>query len=210
MKLIELMRNQSLTIQLLWGEQKIEFFSKVIEKDDSAVYVSPYLHNDSELELNVVQGKDVICNIFTNDPLNKHRISWKNIELTTVIRDGKTLYCLKTNGYNHVAKHDDRRTHNRLVVQVKAKAFDGKASEGVDIIVHDISDVGISFYAPKTFSPNTNHLNVEFSDVINEKEFNINVECIIVRTTNKAGNRFCGCRILKENKDFQLYGFMKR
>lgn len=34
MKLIELMRNQSLTIQLLWGEQKIEFLSKVIDKDN--------------------------------------------------------------------------------------------------------------------------------------------------------------------------------
>ena len=48
------------------------------------------------------------------------------------------------------------------------------------------------------------------SDSINEKKFNINVECIIARTTNQAGNRFCGCRILKENRDYQLYGFMKR
>lgn len=210
MKLIELLENQRLTIQLLWGEQKIEFFSNVIEKDNSAVYVSPYLHNGSELELNVVRENDVICNLFTNDPSTKHRISWKNIELTTVIRDGKTLYCLKTNGYNHFAKHDDRRIHNRLIVQANAKVFDGQSSEGVDIIVHDISDVGISFYAPKTFSPNTKQLNIVFSDTVNEKEFHINVECMIARTTNKAGNKFYGCRTLKENRDYQLYGFWKR
>ena len=210
MKFIELVKDQSLTIQLLWGEQKIEFLSKVIDKDNSVVYVTPYLHNGSELELNVVQGKDIICNIFTNEPSTKHRISWKNIELTTVIHDDKTVYCLKTNGYNHVANHDDRRMHNRLIVQVKAKVYDEQSSEGVDIIVHDISNVGISFYAPQTFSPKTNHLNIEFSDYINEKIFNINVECIIARTTNKAGNIFCGCRILKENRDYQLYGFMKR
>lgn len=210
MKLIELLENQRLTIQLLWGEQKIEFFSHVIGRDESAVYVSPYLHNGSELELNVVQGKDVICNIFTNDPSTKHRISWKNIELTTVTRDDKIMYCLKANVYNHVAKHDDRRLHNRLIVQTKAKVFDGQSSEGVDIIVHDISDIGISFYAPKTFVPKTNQLNIVFSDTINEKEFNVNVECMIARTTNRAGNAFYGCRILKENREYQLYGFWKR
>ncbi|MDO5155069.1 MAG: PilZ domain-containing protein [Eubacteriales bacterium] len=210
MRLTGLLENQRLTIQLLWGEQKIEFFSNVIEKDDSVVYVSPYLHNGSELDLNVVQGKGVICNIFTNDPSTKHRISWKNIELTTVIRNDKMVYCLRTNGYNHIAKHDDRRMHDRLIVQVKAKVFDGQSNEGVDIIVYDISDIGISFYAPKNFIPNTRQLKIFFSEIIDEKKFDVNVECTIARTTNKAGNQFVGCRITKENKDYQLYGFMKR
>lgn len=210
MKLIELLENQRLTVQLLWGEQKIEFFSNVIEKDESAVYVSPYLHDGSELELNVVQGKGVICNIFTIDPSTKHRISWKNIELTTVKRDDKTVYCLKTNGFNHIAKHADRRQHDRLVVQANAKVYDGQSSEGVDIIVHDISDIGISFYAPKTFVPKAHLLNIYFSEIIDGKKFNVSVECAIARTTSRAGNQFVGCRITKENKDYQLYGFMKR
>lgn len=210
MKLTELLESQRLTIQLLWGEQKIEFFSNVIEKDDSAVYVSPYFHNGSELELDVVQGKGVICNLFTNDPLTKHRISWNNVELTTVIRKDKMVYCLKTNGYNHVAKHADRRKHDRMVVQTKAKVFEEQLNEGVDVIVHDVSDIGISFYAPKSFVSKTNHLNVLFSETINGKTFNVNVGCTIARDTNKAGNRFVGCRITKENKDYQLYCFMKR
>lgn len=210
MRLIELLENQRVTIQLLWGEQKIEFFSNVIEKDDSSVYVSPYLHNGGELELNVVQGKGVICNLFTIDPSTKHRISWKNVELTTVIRDDKMVYCLKTNGYNHVAKHDDRRKHGRIVIQTNAKVFDEQLNNSVDIIVHDISDVGISFYAPKTFVSKTHKLNIVFSEIINDKTFDVSVECTVARTTNRAGNRFFGCRIISENKDYQLYCFMKR
>jgi len=81
MKLTDLLEKQRLTVQLLWGEQKIEFFSNVIEKEESEVYISPYLHNGSELELNVTPDKGVICNVFTNDPSTRHRISWKNIEL---------------------------------------------------------------------------------------------------------------------------------
>lgn len=210
MKLIELLENQRITVQLLWGEQKIEFFSTVIGKEDSVVYVSPYIHNGSELELNVTQDKGVICNLFTTDPSTRHRISWKNIELTTVKRNDKIMYCLKTSGFNHVAKHDDRRMHDRIVITAKGKAFEGKSSEGVDIIVHDISDIGISFYAPNSFMPSGHQLNVAFSDIIGEREFNVKVECAIARSTNKAGNRFIGCKILKENKDYQLYGFMKR
>lgn len=210
MKLVELPENQRLTIHLAWGEQKIEFFSNVIEKDDSAVYVSPYFHNGSELELNVVQGKGVICNLFTNDPLTKHRISWNNIELTTVIRNDKVVYCLRTNGYNHVAKHADRRKHDRFIVQTKAKVVDKQLNEGANVIVHDISDIGISFYAPKTFVSKTHRLNIFFSETINDKTFNVNVECIIARIISNAENRFVGCRITKENRDYQLYCFMKR
>ena len=210
MKLTELLENQRLTIQLLYGEQKIEFFSNVIEKNESLVYVSPYLHNGSELELNIAQEKGVICNLYTNDPWTKHRISWKNVELTTVTRNDKMVYCLRTNGYNHVAKHDDRRKHDRIVVQAKAKVLDGQSKDGVDVIVHDISDIGISFYAPKTFSSNTHQLTVIYSEMINDKKFDVKVECTIARITKKAGNQFVGCRITKENKNYQLYCFMKR
>ena len=210
MKLTELLENQRLTIQLLWGEQKIEFFSTVIGKEESAVYVSPYFHNGSELELNITPDKDVICNLFTNNPTTKHRISWKNVELTTVIRNDKLMYCLKTNGYNHIAKHDDRRKHDRLVISTKAKAFEGKTDEGVDIVVYDISDIGISFYAPNSFAPVEHQLTITFSDTIGVRDFNIKVDCTIARMTNKVGNRFFGCKILSENKDYQLYGFLKR
>lgn len=210
MKLVGLFEDQRVTVQLLWGEQKIEFFSNVIEKDDSSVYVSPYFHNGSELEIDVVQGKGVICNLFTNDPVTKHRISWKNIELTTVTRNGKKLYCLRTNGFNHVAKYDDRRAHDRMIVNTKAKVLDGQSSEAVDVIVHDVSDIGISFYAPKTFSAKSYQLNVFFTEIINDNPFDVSVECTIVRTAIKAGNQFIGCRITKEDREYQLYCFMKR
>ena len=34
MKLVELLQNQEVIIQLVWSEQQIEFHSNVIEKDD--------------------------------------------------------------------------------------------------------------------------------------------------------------------------------
>lgn len=209
MRLLELNENHKLTVQLLLDEQKIEFFSYVIEKNDFAVYVTPYIHNGNELEINVTPENGVICNLFTDNPYTNKRISWKNVELTTVVRNGKTMYCLKTNGYNHMAIHDDRRKHERIVIHTKAQVFDGKSEEGIGIIVHDISDIGISFYAPKNFSPNDYQLTVAFTDNIGDKSYDVKVECAIARTLNKAGNLFVGCKITKENKNYQFYCFMK-
>lgn len=210
MKLVELLKYQRVTIQLSWGEEKIEFFANVLENDGTAVYVSTYLHNGSPLELNVTQGKGVICNIYTNDPSTKQRISWKNVELTTVQRNDEMMYCLRTKGFNHVAKHDERRLHERMVIQTKAKVFDGQSEDGVNIIVHDISDVGISFYAPTSFSPRVQQLVIVFSDYVDDRNFNVRVDCAIARITSKAGNTFVGCRTVGENRDYQLYCFVKR
>lgn len=210
MKLTELFINQKVTIQILWGEQVIEFFSNVIENDGTNVYVTPYQHNDSPLEINITADKNISCNIYTNHPANKQRISWKNVELTTVLRNDKTVYCIRTNGFNSIAKHDDRRGDNRIIVQVKAKAFEGNQGDGTDIVIHDISDVGISFYAPKSFEPKAAQIVVTFTDTIDEKVFIVKVTCTIARMTQKAGNNFIGCKIVGENKDYKLYGFMKR
>lgn len=209
MKLTDLLRDQQIIIQLIWGDQKIEFSSVVVDYDESSAYVTPYMHNGSPLKINVTNKVDVNCNVFTNNQ-SKQRVSWKNVELTTVERRDKTLYCLKTSGYNHIAKPDERRLHERVIIQVKAEVFDGRKEKGVEILVHDISDIGISFHAPKSFAPTSKQLIVTFTDSIDDKQFNIRVGCTITRTTERSGNLFVGCKIMEENKDFRLYGFMKR
>lgn len=210
MKLTELLINQKIIVQLLWGEQVIEFFSNVVEHDDNAVYISPYLHHGSELELNVTQNRGVICNIFTDDPNTRQRISWRSVDLTTVKKNDKMLYCLRTKGFNHVSNPDDRRQHDRMVIQVNAQALDAMTNDGTNVIVHDISDVGISFYAPKIYAPQSHQVILLFDDAFEGKRFQMRVECTIVRMTSKAGNILVGCKITKANKDYQLYGSVIR
>ncbi|MDO4188530.1 MAG: PilZ domain-containing protein [Lachnospiraceae bacterium] len=210
MKLSELLINQRLVVQLIWGEKKIEFFTDVIGVDGGAVFVRPYNHNGSPLEINVAPGRGVTCNIFTDHPTTRQRISWRNVELTTVDRAAEKVYCVRTYGFNNVAGHDDRRLHERVVISVSAQVFDEQSVGGVGITVHDISDIGISFYAPSTFIPRSQQLVITFADRIDDKEFNVKVDCVVLRTIVNETNIFVGCRIIGENKDYQLYGFMKR
>lgn len=210
MKLTELLTNQKIRVQLIWGEQKIEFSSDVIDKDDGAVYVTPYLHGNSVLELNIKRDKGVICNLFADHPVTKRRISWKNVELTTVNMDNRTLYCLKTYGFNIIAIPDDRRLHERIPMQVDAIIQDGKNGDEEGVTIRDISDIGLSFYARKGYEPKAQQIIVYFSDMIDHRVYDIQVECAISRISTEENNNIIGCRIIGENKNYQIYGLMKR
>lgn len=135
MKLVELLQNQKIIVQLLWGNQKIEFYSGVIGREGEVVYITPYIHNGKVLELNVTLDKSVICNVFADEPVTNKRISWKGIELLTVDRNGSTVYCLRARGYNAMSNHDDRRMHERIPVYIEATLVDEQ-----DEVVDGVAD----------------------------------------------------------------------
>lgn len=211
MKLSELLVGQRVVIQLLWGEKKIEFTSEVLGNDQTGAYVSAYLHGGSVLELDVNPSKGVICNIYADNTVTKQRVSWKGVSLSTVegSADGRQ-YLITTNSFNYIANEDDRRSHGRLVIHKNAVVSEVNGGNSWDVIVHDISDIGISFYAPSTFVPQSYQFVAVFSDEIDNKEFNIRIECTITRTERRVGNTFVGCKILSANKDYLLYGFLMR
>ena len=209
MKLNELPLGYKIIVQINLGEQQIEFESVVIERDMEGVVISPYMHQGQAIKLNVDAGNGIICNIFADDPDNMQRISWKNVEVKT--KDGKTgpVYVVKTRGFNTFAKQDERRKNSRVMVRRNGHVTDSLSGVQTDVLIHDISDVGISFYAPKTFSPKSNKFLIEFTDAVEGKDFDIKVECNVARVQDKPGMDFYGCRVTT-NKDFILYGFMRR
>lgn len=137
MKLVELLQNQKIIVQLLWGNQKIEFYSGVIGREGEVVYITPYIHNGKVLELNVTLDKSVVCNVFADEPVTNKRISWKGIELLTVDRNGSTVYCLRARGYNAMSNHDDRRMHERIPVYIEATLVDEQDEVVDDVVIEE-------------------------------------------------------------------------
>lgn len=210
MKFDELVFDQSVIVQIVWGEQKIEFPSKVLKRIENSVYITPYIHNGKPLSFNIENNDGVVCNLFADDKVNNKRVSWKNIKLKTEELNGETTYCLKTSVFNQMGGQDDRRVHERIIITKKARIFDPQTDKYTEILIHDISDIGISFYAPTSFVPKSNQITIDFVDAVDDKCFNLKVECSITRTDNKAGNVFYGCRIVGENRDYLVYGFLRR
>ncbi len=209
MKLNELLINQMLTVQIVFGEQKIEFYSDVVDKEGTDVFITPYIHNAAPLELNINGDKGVVCNLYTDDSMSNRRISWKGVELLTVSRNNNTVYCVKTHMFNNISNVDERRQHERTLVQVVGKVTDENRGDEHKIIIHDISDNGISFYAKDSFSPASQKLFISFTDKIDKKEFDIQLDCSVSRTQKEYGHNIIGCRILRENKNYLLYAMLK-
>lgn len=209
MKLVELLQNQEIIIQLVWNEQKIEFYSNVIDKDDTSIYVTPYIHDGYELELNIASDSNVTCNIFTDDPNTDQRISWKGLSLATVNRNNETVYCLKTHSYNAVSNLDDRRLHERVEVQVEGRILDSKDGD-ISITIHDISDNGIAFYVPGDYASMSQQLRISFTDTIDERIFDIQVVCTVSRVNNEGERTLVGCSVLENNNNYRVYELLKR
>ena len=209
MKLTDLLLNQNVIIQFILGEQKIEFSSEVMLKADEVVYVSAYKHNGSELKLNITAGSGVICNVYANNLSTGQRISWRNIELTTEEKNNKILYCIKTYGFNNLASPDERRNNERTVIMVDGEVTDVQNGETENITIRDISGVGVAFYAPKSYSPQAQQVVVTFTDDIDGKIYNVKVECVISRMSVQDTNIIVGCKLVTENRDYQIYRFIK-
>lgn len=210
MKLTELLKEQEILLQVLWGEHVIEFQTDVIEKVGDGILVNAIIYNDKPLEFNINVDSKIICNVFTDDPGTNKRISWKNIDVKTQKKGEAVVYHLKTNGFNSVAKLDDRRKEDRMKIQQQAQLYNEKSSSLIDITIYDISDLGISFYAPASYRPESNKFTVLFSDNVGEQFFAMKIECIAARTRDEDGRIFYGCKIVKESKDYLLYGCLKR
>lgn len=210
MRLTDLCRNQKIIIQILLGEKRIEFTSDVIGTDDSKLLVSPYVLNGEALELHIYQDAGLICNLFADDPHTKQRISWKNVQLTTVNINNRKCYSLKTYGFSNIADPEDRRISDRTPVEVCGSVYDGSLEPSADISIRDISASGISFFAPESYVPENQQVTISFSDMIDDNQFDIKVDCAVVRVSSEKGQNVIGCKIVGDNRAYELYGFMKR
>lgn len=211
MKLLDLTVSQKVVVQIILGEKKLEFASKVLDKSLVGIYISPYVHQDKVLEFNINHQSGIACNLFVDDPETHKRISWKNVDISTKNSNGNKAYYITTTGYNSFSRNDEKRVDVRIVIQKPGKLYNPELDETTNILIHDISDTGISFYASQSTVMPLNHIIIQFSDTVDGKEFSVKLECSIVRSLKKTGMVFYGCRIAGENnKEYLIYEFMKR
>lgn len=210
MKLSDLVVGQQVVVQVVWGEQKIEFFSYVKDKSDMNAIVTPYLHNNGPLELNIEPNSKVDCNVFAYSSETNQRRAWKNVELHTINKNGEMVYSITTNHYNHISTHGDRRKHDRVQINKEAKVCAQNGVQQHDITIYDISDIGISFYSDFEFEPDSSSVTIFFNDTLNNREFKMKVDCKIVRSHRASDGLFWGCRIAGENRDFLVYSLLSR
>lgn len=206
----EITSEQQLMIQIVWGDKTIEFPTKLVSHGGLSINVEPYLRQGRPLELNVGIESGIICNMFADDIKTGQRISWRNIDLKSTTYNNALVYAISTNKFNRISKVDERRIHDRIKFNKEGTVRDKCWTEKYKIIINDISDNGISFYVPNNFERKSNQFVVEFSDQVNGELFQLRVECRYVHTKQKDNLTVYGCEIVNNNREYLLYGCLKR
>lgn len=210
MKLQDLPKGHIFTIQIEWGTRFIEFNSEVLEKDVDGLFVKPYIHQGEPLNLNIDAANGVNCNLYSNNPLTNERIGWKNVAIKTLTRNDSDCYYLSTNAFNNIASKEERRQSERVLVRQSGQIFDAVTNTYTEVMVHDVSDLGISFYAPTSFECKSPQPVLTFKDTVDNREYFNTVTISISRMKKNVGTVFYGCRVLGDNRNFLIYGFMKK
>lgn len=210
MELTDLLGADNIIIQIHWGDKKIEFKTEAWGRAEKGIYVMPYLNNGLPVELNIKSHSDIQCDVFGNDPNTHKWVIWKNVELLTIEVNGVTVYSLATSNFNRLGKDNERRNAERISVRRDGELWDEIDSRNVQIMVYDISDNGLSFYAPYNFIPIGGNQRICFKDRVKNQEFDIEIVCKIVRAEQKGGMMFFGCKIMEENKAYLMYYCLKK
>ena len=95
-------------------------------------------------------------------------------------------------------------------VSVCATVYDGFVDPSAEVCIRDISASGLSFYASESYVPDNQQITIAFTDAIDDKQYDVRVECAVVRVSSENGQNVIGCRVVGDNRTYQLYEFMKR
>lgn len=192
-------------VQMVWGDNIIEYETTVIGVDEDGAYVKPFIHNGKPLELNIQLQSHVVCNAFTDDEHERRRVGWRNIGLETVQQGDRIIYYLSTSQFNRIAGEEERRDNERTVVNKTGSLLDKNHSKYKEIRIYDVSDNGISFYVANEFFSDGEIHEIYFTDYVNGQLFEMKLKSKIVRRIFKAGLSFYGCEVVESNRDFLFY-----
>lgn len=210
MRLQDIPNGQAVILQIEWGTQIIEFPLEIAEKDTGSIFLTPHIYQGTPLKINIDSSSGIRCNLFTVSQESNTRIGWKCISVNTLNKSGNIVYHVTSNSFNSYSSLDERRESSRVLVHNNGKVYDVISDTYTDVIIHDVSDTGISFLAPNNFECKSPQPIVTLSDIIDGKEYIISVPVTLTRMQKKPGAVLYGCRVVGESRNFLIYGLLKK
>lgn len=208
MVLQELKKGTSITLEVIWGNTKFEFETKVLASRNDGIIVELLVYNGIPLDLGAGKFKDISYNIYVITEKSQ-RIAWKNvqIEMLTLREQGK-VYLVKTYNFAKNGALSERRTEERTVINRAAFLWTGDRK--IPIKVYDISSKGISFYVARGVEIDYPAMSIEIEDYVGGKEIDFMVNCRFARRVDSEDESLIGCVITRETKGLLFYVFAKR
>lgn len=210
MTIQDLRPGQPVALEVVWGEQTYEVQTTVMGSNDIGLLIKPVEYKGVILDFEAGHFKDMNFSIHCIEEKTGQRRVWRNVHIKVITYYAKSYYAVSVMSFGKNAQSSERRKNTRMKIDANGAIVTGGDKEDVPVIVHDLSDVGISFFVDNDYEIPSGVLKVKFKDTARKNEFDLRVDCSVVRHFHKDGRKFYGCKIVETNKNMLTYICLKR
>lgn len=198
MKIEELRAGADIILHVDIGGRKGDFPSLVIESVENGIIAEPVRINNKVLGF-AVDNIKLSMTYITGETAP---IFWRVVSCDTILRDGKTVYLIKSSieGFEQ-----NRREAFRVYVGVDGVAQVGINTKALDVIVKDISETGFSFVTEMELEKAINMpIRLVFRDAEMEMEFSL-MGVVVRKVVIDEKKILYGCKISVDNPRLSTY-----
>lgn len=209
MKLEDLQKGQSVTLEIVWNDTKTEVPSKIVGKVKDKLLLKPYSYNGITIKMVSGQLSDMIFNLYSIGE-DKKRQGWNGIDITSLAYQGELYYAVTTKAFNKVSTNRERRDNPRIPIGQFGYIIDEYGRHGIEIRVEDISNNGILISMPFGNTIPSNLIEIEWSDTVYGRKFTVFVKARYRREFMKDRRMMYGLEISSPDKNFIMYLLSKK
>ncbi len=210
MELTDLEEGDSVVLEIKWGEHPYQISTAVVGAKDGALLVSPFKYKGTVLDLGSVHFRNMFFNLYGMDKKADTRLVWRNVQIEAKMHKNEMLYAVRTSSSRKFPAVSDRRQNKRMLLDIRAKVISAEDGRGIPVVLHDVSDSGLSFYAKKGLQFTDKTIRLEFEDTVHDHSFHLAIDSRFVRRVEKDTQDLIGCQILKSDRNFLSYVCLKK
>ncbi|MCM1156796.1 MAG: PilZ domain-containing protein [Roseburia sp.] len=210
MELTDLEEGDKVVLEIQWSERPYQINTTVMGTSDSAVYIKPFMYRGTVLDLASARFRNMIFNLYGVDKRENTRLVWRNVLIETKTYKDESCYSVHTSNSRKFPTLSERRQNKRMLLDKQGSIIFGEEEKQVTVMLHDVSDNGISFFVQSGMELPEKMIKIEFEDAVRGHGFHILVDGRLVRRVPKGEEELVGCRITQTNHDFLAYICLKR
>ena len=210
MELTDLEEGDSVVLEIKWGDHPYQIGTTVIGRKDASLLVLPFKYKGTVLDLGSVHFRNMFFNLYGMDKKSDTRLVWRNVQIEAKMYKNEMLYAVRTSSSRKFPAVSDRRQNKRMLLDIRAKVISAEDGRGIPVVLHDVSDSGLSFYVKRGQQFTDKVIRLEFDDTVHGHSFHLAIDSRFVRRVEKDVQDLVGCQILKSDRDFLSYVCLKK
>lgn len=210
----ELKPGETVLLELVKGKASYEvgtvvLGNKLVAGFERHVLLKPFEYQGKVLDLSGKSFSGVQFNLYASNSEGK-RVIWKQISLEVKTYKNESYYIITPHKHNLMGVVCERRFNDRYKVNIEGVMECPASHVEKEVIIYDISAVGISFIHPESLNVVDHNIIIHFEEVINDKIYSLDVEAFCLRVQNKDDEYLYGCSVKQASNQMLAYVYIKK